>query len=119
MDPWFGLEAIKSDTTYSQVGGDKTVSHFAMPLGFGIERNIVWDWLVLRVGFRKTIYGSSESSNGTTSLFTNPEADGTVNDQVGGGIGINIEEKLKIDAVLAEDMLYKWANIISGNSHLS
>jgi hypothetical protein len=111
---WFGTEFIKSTTT-KQDGSE--LNSFEVPLGFGIERNVVWDWLVLRVGFRKTIWGTVENSEGLSMNFTNPEADMTSRDHVGGGIGINIEEKLKIDAVMAEDVLYKWGNLVSGNSH--
>ena len=38
---------------------------------------------------------------------TNPLADGTADDHVGFGFGINIEEKLKIDVTVAEDMLFR------------
>ena len=33
------------------------------------------------------------------------------------GIGINVEEKLKVDATLAEDILYTFGNLLSGPSH--
>ncbi|MBL8028815.1 MAG: hypothetical protein JNL74_20490 [Fibrobacteres bacterium] len=111
---WFGAEVISS-TTKKRGGSEK--NQIDIPLGFGIERNVVWDWLVLRVGLRKTIWGTEENSGGLTMNFSNPEADMTSRDHVGGGIGINIEERLKIDAVMAEDILYKWGNLISGNSH--
>jgi hypothetical protein len=111
---WFGTEVIGSTTKNS---GGRELSRLDIPVGFGIERNVVWDWLVLRVGFRKTIWGTVENSDGLSMNFTNPEADMTSRDHVGGGIGINIEEKLKIDAVMAEDILYKWGNLVSGNSH--
>ncbi len=111
---WFGTEWING--TVSKADGSE-INRIDVPISFGIERNVVWDWLVLRVGFRKTIWGVVENSDGVSMNFTNPEADMTVNDHVGGGIGINIEEKLKIDAVMAEDILYKWGNLLSGNSH--
>jgi len=105
-------------TTLSQIGG--TIS-------FGIERNIWWDWFVLRVGGQKTIaYADykSDDERGVSILcpttvtrggcpaegnyfVTNPTNDGTKGDNVGFGFGINIEEKLKIDATVSEDVLFR------------
>jgi hypothetical protein len=103
-----------------QVGG--TIS-------FGIERNIWWDWFVLRVGGQKTIayadYKPPENnadfgrgilcpSNAAEGCYedgnffiTNPVNDGTRSDNVGFGFGINIEERLKIDATVAEDVVFR------------
>jgi hypothetical protein len=105
-------------TTVWQVGG--TIS-------FGIERNIWWDWFVIRVGGQKTIaYADYKSTDeqGVSILcpttvtlggcppegnyfVTNPANDGTKGDNVGFGFGINIEEKLKIDATVAEDVMFR------------
>jgi len=104
-----------SKTSLSQVGG--TIS-------FGIERNIWWDWFVIRVGGQKTIAYATYSSGDATStsilcptnnpcpsdgnyFVTNPVNDGTKNDNVGFGFGINIEEKLKIDFTVAEDVMFR------------
>ena len=38
---------------------------------------------------------------------TNPVGDGSLEDHIGWGWGINVEEKLKIDVVMAEDFLYR------------
>jgi len=116
-------------TSLQQIGG--TIS-------FGIERNIWWDWFVLRVGGQKTIayakYDRPDAetinsnsinndinnsilcptsveqggckSNGNY-FITNPANDGTRGDNVGFGFGINIEEKLKIDATVAEDVVFR------------
>ncbi|OGJ87514.1 MAG: hypothetical protein A2487_06115 [Candidatus Raymondbacteria bacterium RifOxyC12_full_50_8] len=115
---WAGTEVNWSNTeSPKQNGRLKDISALNIPLSFGIERNVVWDWLVLRVGFRKILWGSYSNQSDLTMLKTNPEADMTASDHVGGGIGLNIEEKLKIDCVVAEDFLYKFGNLISGNSH--
>jgi hypothetical protein len=116
---WAGAEFIRNSTDQpSGAGGQsKNITTVHIPLSFGIERNVVWEWLVLRVGFRKVVWGTSTNQNDFSKLETNPENDMSINDHVGGGIGINIEEKLKIDAVMAEDFLYKWGNLISGNEH--
>ena len=88
-------------------------------ISFGIERNIWWDWFVIRVGGQKSILytqcdvnSKNLSSNGICRddgnfFSTNPLADGTADDHVGFGFGINIEEKLKIDVTVAEDLLFR------------
>lgn len=88
-------------------------------ISFGIERNVWWDWLVLRVGGQKEItYRNHEGAGGNYNyIHTNPTNDGTADDHVGFGIGINVEEKLKVDATLAEDILYTFGNLFSGPSH--
>ncbi|MCQ2054356.1 MAG: hypothetical protein MJY82_03580 [Fibrobacter sp.] len=88
-------------------------------ISFGIERNIWWDWFVIRVGGQKSILytqcDQNEKNTGKNGICkedgnffsTNPVADGTNKDHVGFGFGINIEEKLKIDVTVAEDMLFR------------
>ncbi len=86
-------------------------------ISFGIERNIWWDWFVIRVGGQKSILYTecdvkNKGVNGICkddgSFFTtNPLADGSNDDHVGFGFGINIEEKLKIDVTVAEDVLFR------------
>jgi len=110
-------------------GSDKTILWQAGgTISFGIERNIWWDWFVIRVGGQKTIAyadynnsGEDVQSNISNVLcptrggcpvngnyfVTNPSNDGTKADNVGFGFGINIEEKLKIDATVAEDVMFR------------
>lgn len=89
-------------------------------VSFGIERNIWWDWFVIRVGGKKSILytecdvaekgkhkGNGICKDNGTLFSTNPLADGSADDHVGFGFGINIEEKLKIDVTVAEDMLFR------------
>ncbi len=75
----------------------------------------------MRVGGQKEISYRDQTSNiaGQTFnyIFTNATSDGTPGDAVGFGIGINVEEKLKVDATLAEDMLYTFGNLLSGPEH--
>ncbi len=132
---WLGAQGIfdEDETKGMTRNPDHTISYKHMGtthevesirgslVSFGIERNVWWDWLVLRVGGQKEIsYRNKESSlTGETFnyIFTNPTSDGTPNDAVGFGIGINIEEKLKVDATLAEDLLYTFGNLFSGPEH--
>jgi hypothetical protein len=96
-------------------------------ISFGIERNIWWDWFVLRVGGQKTVayadYTASSTEqhpsilcpsdpvtgcqNSGNYFVTNPVNNGTNGDHVGFGFGINIEEKLKIDFTVAEDLMFR------------
>ena len=88
-------------------------------ISFGIERNIWWDWFVIRVGGQKSILytdcDQNDRNKGKSGICvddgnffsTNPLANGTANDHVGFGFGINIEEKLKIDVTVAEDLLFR------------
>jgi len=96
---------------------------FGGTISFGIERNIWWDWFVLRVGGQKTIayadYKAAKSNPNSilcptancmedgNYFITNAVNDGTRNDNVGFGFGINIEEKLKIDFTVAEDVVFR------------
>ncbi len=132
---WLGAQGLfdEDETKGMTKNPDRTVSYKHLGtahevesirgslVSFGIERNVWWDWLVLRVGGQKEIsYRNKESSlSGETFnyIFTNPTSDGTPNDAVGFGIGINIEEKLKVDATLAEDLLYTFGNLFSGPEH--
>jgi hypothetical protein len=98
-------------------------------ISFGIERNIWWDWFVVRVGGKKVIsYVECNLPEGAASddagfcgeegnyMNTNNYGDGTEGDHVGFGFGINVEEQLKIDVTVAEDVLYR--NPFQGSGRL-
>ncbi|MDR0518124.1 MAG: hypothetical protein LBH25_13885 [Fibromonadaceae bacterium] len=108
------------------IDGTRLRNIIGATIGFGIERNIWWDWFLIRVGGQKTIayakYAAGKAGNGPYSVLcpskssckedgnyfvSNPVNDGTKGDLVGFGIGVNIEEKLKIDAAIAEDFLFR------------
>ncbi|MBF0431704.1 MAG: hypothetical protein HQK83_10520 [Fibrobacteria bacterium] len=122
---WLGVEAIfaKSERTgYSGRVYDPTNSTTKKDvirggkISFGIERNIFFDWLVVRVGGQKLI-ASHKIDGKSYYMYTNPISDGTADDHIGWGVGLNIEEKLKVDATMAEDFLYTFGNIFSGPQH--
>jgi hypothetical protein len=122
-------EDLEKENTSDWGKGDRArLRQVGGTISFGIERNIWWDWFVLRVGGQKTIayadYKAGESNsilcpslpskekNGKgckdgNYFITNPVNDGTRDDNVGFGFGINIEEKLKIDATVAEDFMFR------------
>ncbi len=100
------------------IGDNQRVKHTTNGgrISFGIERNIWWDWLVIRVGGQKDIV-YHEEKNVSGYWATNPVSNGTIDDHIGWGIGINVEEKLKVDATLAEDVLFSGGNLFSGPQH--
>lgn len=107
---WSGLEFLynqedsSSSTATESVGGR---------VSFGIERSIWWDWLVIRVGGQKEFrYASRGPDNG--KFIENPTSDGSDGDLVGLGFGVNIENRLRVDVVAAEDIPYTFTNLISG-----
>ena len=57
--------------------------------------------------------GAITAETSTTSTPIRPMM-APPDDHVGFGIGINVEEKLKVDATLAEDILYTFGNLFSG-----
>ncbi len=133
---WLGLDFIWNrlkthSISYNYITGESTYdardtrefwdrrTDIGGQVSFGIERNIWADWFVIRVGGKKSIlytkcdknqYGGdiqSVCASEGNFFSTNPLADGSANDHVGFGFGINIEEKLKIDVTVAEDLLFR------------
>ncbi|MDR2595091.1 MAG: hypothetical protein LBC87_10020 [Fibromonadaceae bacterium] len=122
-------ETVYADLKDNNYWGNERTSLWQVGsiISFGIERNIWWDWFVIRVGGQKVIaYADYKSGDeeGVSILcpttvtrggcpsegnyfVTNPSNDGTKNDNVGFGFGINIEEKLKIDFTVAEDVMFR------------
>ena len=110
-------------------GGIDQRTENGLRVSFGIERSLWWDWFVIRVGGNKVIsyvecdladntLGRCGDYNIATSgnyMNSNPVGNGMADDHVGVGIGVNVEGKLRIDAVLAEDIFYK--NPFSGKGN--
>jgi hypothetical protein len=113
---WAGLEGLFKGYSYFN---DSTKTSFGGRVSFGIERSIWRDWFVIRVGGQKTfLYTTADSSNSTTTRFQeNNPSDGSDNDLVGLGCGVNVENRLRVDFVVAEDLPYTFGNIISGSAH--
>jgi hypothetical protein len=109
---WAGLQGV-----YTQVNGGNDDHHsIGGRLSFGIERNIMWDWFLIRVGGQKELRLKVDSNN-SSNWQENPPSNGYDNDLVGLGFGINIDNRLRIDFVASEDLPYTFTNLISGNMH--
>jgi hypothetical protein len=109
------LEEYQTDTK-DQIGG---------VFSFGIERNVLRNWLIMRAGGQKSfVYNTCENNSGKSEeapvcrlktdgpgkgnfWSTNPYGDGSLDDHIGIGVGFNIDNKLKIDANLAEDIFLR------------
>ncbi|MBN1758643.1 MAG: hypothetical protein JW863_10015 [Chitinispirillaceae bacterium] len=106
---WAGLEFL-----YGQMDSNssESIQNVGGRVSFGIERNILWDWFVIRVGGQKSLMVNNTGSNETV-LVENPSFDETENDLVGLGFGINIENRLRIDVVASEIFPYTFSNLIS------
>ncbi len=97
----------------SEADNFSKVNSYGGKVAMGIERNIGFDWLVWRVGGAKVLeYETREDGDKGSRFLTNPEGD-----VVSFGLGIDIEERINVDAVIAESNLYTLGNIISGDSH--
>ena len=130
---WLGIEGMLNHTksSWRMVDGKKSFYQIdgiqseqllqGVTIGFGIERNVWWDWMVLRVGGQKVMGYLEEdgpaANDKRSYIYTNPTGNMSSNDQIGFGIGLNVEEKLKVDATLAEDVLYTFGNLFSSPQH--
>ena len=113
---WTGIEGLYRDlytTDSTRIGIGGRVS-------FGIERSIWWDWFVVRVGGQKVlVYNNVQLNNSITKGYweENPTNDGSDNDLVSLGFGLNVENRLRVDFVASEDVAYTLTNLISSPQH--
>lgn len=110
---WAGLEGLYRQRDYLDT--DYSSSSIGARVSFGVERNVVWDWFVVRVGCMKEIlYVTEDNKQGYWAENAEHDAD---NDLVGMGIGLNVENRLKFDILVAEDVVYTLTNLFSGPQH--
>jgi hypothetical protein len=109
---WAGLEFLYGQED-SNTGDSK--QDVGGRVSFGIERNILWDWFVIRVGGQKRLMVKSIGVD-ETYLDENPSYNETDEDLVGLGFGINIENRLRIDVVASEIFPYTFSNLISSGA---
>jgi len=121
---WLGADYFRNSGDQNSVNDGvvaanevtESVTQNGLRVSFGIERNIWTDWFVIRVGGQK-IFGNEDWSKGKssrTNVYTNPDGGDEVNDLVSFGFGLNIEDKLKVDAVMAKDVLFTGGALLSG-----
>ena len=106
---WTGLEFLynqmdEDDEAEQDVGGK---------ISFGIERNIIWDWFVIRVGGQKTLLVKTKGPS-DREWWENPASDETDQDLVGLGFGFNFDNRLHIDFVVSEMFPFTLSNLFSG-----
>ena len=112
---WAAVEGLY-ESKETKLAGDTVTSGIGGRVSAGLERNVIWDWWVWRIGVnKKVMYVSNGDNNGRWEQ--NPEADASDYDFFAFGWGLNIENRFKVDAVIAEDVFYTWTNLISGNMH--
>ena len=116
---WAGLEGLYDRNSYFS---DSTKTAVGGKVSFGIERTLWWNWFIIRVGGQKVwTYNTTQYSpnapisnkSATSQWYENPSSDGSDSDLVGLGFGINVENRLRIDCVASEDMLYTLANVLN------
>ncbi len=110
---WSGIEGVYQEDQ----GGSVEEQELGGRVSFGLERNVIFDWLVWRIGGTKSLIYRTVDDNGL--WVQNPESDATDEDLIGFGMGINIENRLKIDAVVNEDVFYTFTNLFSGGDRLN
>jgi hypothetical protein len=108
---WTGLQGVYTQKNGGNTGDPQSIG---ARLSFGIERNIVWDWFLIRVGGQKEFRYTTLGGDKQSSWWENKPSDGSDNDLVGLGFGINIDNRLRIDFVASEDLPYTFTNLISG-----
>jgi len=130
---WSGFEGlynskanalVRTDNVSEQNGALSTSPQYERKdimggkVGFGIERNVLTDWFIIRVGGAKLLakesFGS-KGSHGSQWIETNDV------DHVSLGMGVNIEDRLKIDFTIAQNLPYTFTSLFSssGNPYLA
>lgn len=110
---WSGLEFLYGQKDWE---GDSTNEYIGAKISFGIEKNIWTDWLVLRAGGQKKIVYIKDGPS-DYRMEENDAANSLDDDLLGIGFGINIDNRLRVDFVVAEDVFYTLSNLISAPQH--
>ena len=125
---WTGFEGLynKKSRVLLEYGPDQGVGErkdtygkkdvIGGKVGFGIERNVLTDWFVIRVGGSKLL--AKESKNNDNRGYRLIETEDS--DHVSLGMGVNVEERLKIDFTVAQNLPYTFTGLFSsgGNPYL-
>jgi hypothetical protein len=112
---WAGFEAEKyssENDSIDTLGTDMEVSGLGARFNFGIEKSLIFKWLIVRVGGSKFIGKQEVKTNYAAGTVTtdmwveNPVDDGTSKDFLGFGIGLNYQNRLRFDITLNEALPY-------------
>ncbi|MDR0303527.1 MAG: hypothetical protein LBH98_01985 [Chitinispirillales bacterium] len=122
---WTGIEGFYNKATRAlveeKIGGPEAGLYFGNrgvmggKVGFGIERNVLTDWFVIRVGGGKVL-AKEVLADGKKGSRWVENADG---DHVSLGMGVNIEDRLKIDFTVSENIPYTFTNLFSNSNESS
>jgi hypothetical protein len=105
---WAGVEgesysAEKNDST------DFSLSGLGVRFNFGIEKSLIWKWFTVRVGGSKFVAKETfTKGNGKeeSRWFENSTDDGSSDDFLGFGVGLNYQNRLRFDITLNEALPY-------------
>jgi hypothetical protein len=111
---WAGLEFLYGQRDVNTDSESEALQNVGGRISFGIERNVVWDWFVIRAGGQKSLMVKSLGPN-ERELEENPASDDSDEDLISFGFGINIENRLRLDFVASERIPYTVANLFSGD----
>ncbi len=113
---WAGLQYLYQAGSFFH---DSSITSYGCRASFGLEHSIVGDWLVARVGgqkvfaFSTTTYAAGGPARSTFS--DGLPSDDSYSDLLGLGLGFIIKARLRIDAVVSDNLPYT-LGIASGGS---
>jgi len=109
---WAGLEGeyfinTKDSTSYDSAANVER-SGYGAHFNFGIEKSLIWKWLIVRVGGSKYIgiRTTKSAGNSLREWVENTADDGSSDDVLGFGIGLNYQSRLRFDITLNEALPY-------------
>lgn len=113
---WTALEGLY-ESSDKKIDLPFSTSGIGGRISAGLERNVIWDWWVWRIGVMKRLLYVTDGAGNNGKWVQNAEADASDDDFASIGWGLNIENRLKVDIVLAENMWYTITNLVSGSAH--
>jgi len=116
---WTGLEGLYNKKTRALIATDQQGYNIygkkdlmGGKVAFGIERNVLTDWFIIRVGGAKLLAKESLGDGKKGSKWVeNPDED-----HVSLGMGVNIEDRLKIDFTVVNNLPYTFTSLFSSGN---
>ena len=112
---WAALEGLYESTDKNYMTPTTSTSGIGGRISAGLERNVIWDWWVWRIGVMKRLLYVTDGAGNNGKWEQNSESNGSDDDFAAIGWGLNIENRLKVDIVLSENMWYTLTNLVSGS----